>query len=58
MRVPTSVRTRHGLLRSRSRYYQYSKLVVIVRYENGRWEGRLVDIPDLRTSRKVAVEFP
>lgn len=56
--VPTSYKSRSALLWSRSRYNQMRLLVVIVRYRDGRREGRLVEIPDLRESRSLRVEVP
>jgi hypothetical protein len=43
---------------SYTRFNQYRKLVVIVEYQDGRKEGRLVDIPDLHKFRTVTVEVP
>lgn len=56
--VPTSYMSRSALVWSRSRYNQMRQLVVIVQYRDGRREGRLVEIPDLRESRTVRVEVP
>lgn len=56
--VPTSYQTRSALVWSQSRYNQMRLLVVIVEYQDGRREGRLVEIPDLRQSRSVSVVFP
>jgi hypothetical protein len=56
--VPTSYKTRSALLWSCSRYNQMRHLVVIVQYRDGRREGRLVEIPDLRESRSLRVEVP
>jgi hypothetical protein len=56
--VPISYKTRSALLWSNSRYNQMRFLVVIVQYRDGRREGRLVEIPDLRVSRSLRVEFP
>jgi len=56
--VGTSERTRSSLLWSFSRYSQFRHLVVIVRYADGRREGRLCDIPHLRKSRSLWVEVP
>jgi hypothetical protein len=56
--VPTSCKTSSALLWSSSHYHQMPSLVVIIRYRDGRQEGRLVDIPDLRQTRSLRVEFP
>jgi|GEM_PF-4881102 len=56
--VPTSLRTHSALTWSSSRYNQMRQLLVIVQYQDGRRAGRLVEIPDLRESRSVLVEFP
>jgi hypothetical protein len=56
--VPTSYTTHGALLWYCARFYQYRKLVVIVEYQDGKREGRVVDIPDLHKSRMVAVEVP
>jgi hypothetical protein len=56
--IPVGDTVRSSLLRDYHRLYQYSRLVVIVEYEDGKREGRLVEIPDLRRSREVVVEFP
>jgi hypothetical protein len=56
--VPTSATTHGALLWSYTRFNQYRKLVVIVEYQDGRKEGRLVDIPDLHKFRTVTVEVP
>jgi hypothetical protein len=56
--IPTGYKTRSALLWSSSRCNQMRLLVVIVKYRDGRREGRLVEIPDLRESRSLRVEFP
>ena len=56
--VPTSLTTHGALLWRYTRFYQFHKLVVIVEYQDGKREGRVVDIPDLHKSRVVAVEVP
>lgn len=56
--IPTSYKTHKSLWSSSSRYNQMRLLVVIVQYHDGRREGRLVEIPDLRESRSLRVEFP
>jgi hypothetical protein len=56
--VPTSYCVHSSLLWSHRRYFQFKKLVVIVQYEGGEREGRLVDIPDLRERRERVVDFP
>jgi hypothetical protein len=56
--IPTSECIQTSLLWSYRRFYQYNKLVVIVRYTDGKREGQLVEIPDLRRSREVIVQFP
>jgi hypothetical protein len=56
--IPTSECIQTSLLWSYRRFYQYSKLVVIVQYADGKREGQLVEIPDLRRSREVIVQFP
>jgi hypothetical protein len=56
--VPTGAKTEESLLRSKTTHSQYRHLVVIVRYADGRREGRLCEIPDLRKARSVRVEFP
>ena len=56
--VPTSVRTRSALVWSDSRYNQMRWLVVLAQYVDGRREGRLIEIPDLRQARSLRIEFP
>ena len=56
--IPTSQTTLAALVWSRTGYYQMQFLVIIVHYADGRSEGRLVDIPDLRHLRSLSVEFP
>ena len=56
--IPTRYRTRSALLWSSWRYNQMRLLVVIVQYRDGRRDGRLVEIPNLRESRSLRVEFP
>ena len=56
--VPTSSTIRGSLLWSYTRYYQYRKLVVVVEYQDGKREGRVVDIPDLHKNRMVTMEVP
>ncbi|MCE9533399.1 MAG: hypothetical protein K8T89_20085 [Planctomycetes bacterium] len=58
MPVPTSLKTRSSLLWSSGRYNQKGWLVVIAQYQDGRQEGRLATIPDLRENRSLRVEFP
>jgi hypothetical protein len=56
--VPISYKTRGALLWQSSRYNQMWLLVVIVQYRDGRRQGQLVDIPDVRHVRSLRVEFP
>jgi hypothetical protein len=56
--VPTSERTNRSLVWNYRSFYQFKTLVVIVQYANGRREGRMVEIPDLRQKRDIVVEFP
>jgi hypothetical protein len=39
-------------------FSQPKKMVVIARYDDGTSKGRLVELPNLRHSRAVEVEFP
>ena len=56
--VPIGYTTRGALLWHFSRYYQFTKLVVLVEYVDGKRTGRLVDIPDLHHSQEIPVEVP
>jgi hypothetical protein len=56
--VRTSDTVHGALLWSHSRYNQVRQLLVIAQYCDGRQEGRLVEIPDLRQVRSLRVEFP
>jgi hypothetical protein len=56
--VPTSYKSHSALFWSYSRYSQMWHLLVIAEYKDGRWEGRLVGIPDLRQVRSLHVEIP
>ena len=59
VKVPTSLTTARSFFLWRyTRFYQYDKLVVIVEYQDGKRQGRVVDIPDLHESRTVTVEVP
>ncbi|SRR6266852_3729705 len=56
--VPTSERTNSSLAWNYRSFYQFKTLVIIVQYKDGRREGRMVEIPDLRQTRAIEVEFP
>jgi len=56
--IPIGYTTRGALLWHLSRYYQFTKLVVLVEYVDGKRTGRLVDIPDLHHSQEISVEVP
>jgi hypothetical protein len=56
--VPTSEHSKHSLVWNYRSFYQFKTLVVIVQYANGRREGRMIEIPDLRQKRDIVVEFP
>ena len=56
--VPTSYTIRGSLAWNYKRYFQYRGLLVVVEFEDGKLEGRAVELPDLRESREVSVEFP
>ncbi len=56
--IPTGCTTRGALLWYSSRYYQFTKLVVLVEYVDGKRTGQMVDIPDLRHSQAISVEVP
>jgi hypothetical protein len=58
VRVPTAETTHGSLLWTWKRYYQYTTLVVVVRYSDGHWEAVSSTIPDLRQTRAVAVTVP
>jgi hypothetical protein len=58
VRVPTGQQTSRALLWAYTRHAQWRFLVVIARYKDGRREGRLVEIPDLRETRSLDVELP
>jgi hypothetical protein len=56
--VPTSYSIHRSLLCDYRSFYQYNKLVVLVRYEAGNEEGRLIEIPDLRLTGEITVNVP
>jgi hypothetical protein len=56
--IPTSRKIHSVLFWSDSRYNQMRHLLVIAEYNDGRREGRLVEIPDLRQVRSLHVEIP
>jgi hypothetical protein len=56
--VPTSWNIRRSLLWEYHSFHQYNKLVVLVRYEAGKEEGCLIDIPDLRLTREITIDVP
>ncbi len=56
--VPTSDTVHCALFWRHSRYNQMRQLLVIGQYCDGRREGRLVEIPDLRQVRSLRVELP
>ena len=58
VQVPTAETTRGSLFWKWKRFFQYSTLVVVVRYSDGRRKAVLVEIPDLRKTRTVAVTVP
>jgi hypothetical protein len=43
---------------TRRRFFQYRGLLVVVEYEDGKLEGRAVELPDLRQARSVTIEVP
>jgi hypothetical protein len=56
--VPTAETTRGSLFWKWKRFFQYNALVVVVRYSDGRRKAVLVEIPDLRQTRTIAVTVP
>jgi hypothetical protein len=58
VKIPTSRKIHSALLWSYGRYNQMRHLLVIAEYKDGRWEGRLVEIPDLRQVRSLQVKIP
>jgi hypothetical protein len=57
--VPTSSTSRwYGPVERPDHWSQPWWLVVIVEYQDGERQAKLVAIPDLRKSRRMAVEFP
>ena len=56
--VPTAERIQGALFWNWKRFFQYRTLVVVVRYSDDRRKAVLVEIPDLRKTRSVAVTVP
>jgi hypothetical protein len=56
--VPASYKTRRSLVWDYRRYFQYRGVLVVVEWEGGKLEGRALELPDIRVSREVSVEFP
>ena len=58
VKVPTSETTYRSLVGTWRRFYQFHGLLVVVEYDDGKLEGRAVELPDLRQARNVTVEIP
>jgi hypothetical protein len=56
--VPFGTHTNRTLLWASTRHSQAGWLVVIARFRDGRQEGRVVSIPDLRQASSLTVTFP
>jgi hypothetical protein len=58
VKIPTSEKTYRSLVWTWQRFYQFRGLLVVVEYEDGKLEGRAVELPDLRQARSVTIEVP
>lgn len=56
--VPHGTQTRRALLWASTQHSHARWLVVIARYKDGRVEGKVVTIPDLRQAGSLTVTFP
>lgn len=56
--IPAGERIDSALLWSHSRRFQFQSLLVIADYEDGRRDGRLAALPDLRATKAIRVELP
>jgi hypothetical protein len=56
--VPTSETIHRSLVSNYKRFFQYRGLLVVAEFEDGKLEGRALELPDLRRGRELSVEFP